>query len=78
MVLVAGVGVIQGEAASTPTMALFFALGLVMLIGGIAAWMAVVRPFTHFDDINQPAPDEHHEHDSHDEHALAHPAEPAH
>jgi hypothetical protein len=38
-----------------------------------------VRPFAHFDDINQPAPDEHHPETHHDsETALAHtpPADP--
>lgn len=66
MVTVAAVGAIQGEAASPESLGLLFALGVALLAGGVGAWLAVVRPFTHFDDINQPAPDEHH-HDAHDE-----------
>jgi hypothetical protein len=44
--------------------------GALLFIAGIAAWMAVERPFTHFDDINQPKDTGHH-HAVHDEHALA-------
>lgn len=74
MVTVAAVGAIQGEAASSPeSLGLLFALGVALLVGGVGAWLAVVRPFTHFDDINQPAPDEHH----HGAHAEPHASETA-
>ena len=65
MVTTAAVGAIQGENASAETLGLFFALGVVLLIGGVGAWLAVERPFAHFDDINVPAPDEHHHDDNH-------------
>lgn len=70
MVIVAGVGAVQADSASPETLGLAFALGVALLVGGIGGWLAVVRPFTHFDDINVPAPDEHH-HDSHDPGATA-------
>jgi hypothetical protein len=41
--------------------------GLLFLIGAIAAWAGVVRPFDHFDDINVAQYHGHEEH--HDEHA---------
>ncbi|MGQ9889252.1 MAG: hypothetical protein ACUVSX_12290 [Aggregatilineales bacterium] len=65
MVVTAAVGVIQGENASAEALGLLFALGVVFLIGGVGAWLAVERPFAHFDDINVPAPDEHHHDDDH-------------
>lgn len=44
--------------------------GLFMLVIGGVAWMAVARAHEHYDDINQPAPDDHHGHAAHDdEHA---------
>lgn len=60
MVTAAAVGAVQGENASPEVLGLFFALGVVLLVGGVGAWLAVERPFAHFDDINVPAPDEHH------------------
>lgn len=42
--------------------------GILTLIGAIAAWAAVVRPFDHFDDINV-AQYHGHEHEHHDDHA---------
>jgi hypothetical protein len=79
MVTVAAVGAIQGDAADPNALGVLFALGVILLVGGIGAWLGVVRPFAHFDDINQPAPDEHHPETHHDsETALAHtpPADP--
>ncbi len=40
--------------------------GILTLIGAIAAWTAVVRPFEHFDDINVA---QYHGHEHHDDHA---------
>lgn len=43
--------------------------GLIMLVIGGVAWMAVARAHEHYDDINVPLEDDHaHGHDSHDEH----------
>ena len=65
MVVSAGVGVINPPTDSS-TLSLLFAVGVAMLISGIVAWFLVVRPDTHFDDINVPM---YHGHDHHDEHA---------
>jgi hypothetical protein len=40
--------------------------GILFLVGAIAAWTAVVRPFDHFDDINVA---QYHGHEHHDDHA---------
>jgi hypothetical protein len=40
--------------------------GILFLVGAIAAWTAVVRPFDHFDDINVAL---YHGHEHHDDHA---------
>lgn len=77
MVTAAAVGAIQGEAASPEPLGLLFAVGVVLLAGGIGAWLAVVRPFTHFDDINQPVPDEHHHEEQHDSETALAPVPPA-
>jgi len=70
MIVALGLGVINGEAANANGLGVFFAAGLVMLIGGIGGWLGVVRPFQNFDDINQPAEDDHHASEPHDEHAI--------
>ena len=49
MIIAGGIGVITGTGVN-----LLFALGLVALVGGGVAWVAVERPFTHFDDIDKP------------------------
>jgi protein-S-isoprenylcysteine O-methyltransferase Ste14 len=73
IVVALGVGVIVPDADNN-FVGLAVLTGLIMLIGAIGGWLAVVQPFTHFDDINVPAADEHH-HDSHaDDHAEAAPA----
>lgn len=69
MILVLGLGVVEGNEANTQEFGMIFALGLLMTIAGAIAWTAVVRPFKNFDDINQPLEDDHHAH-AHDEHAL--------
>jgi hypothetical protein len=83
MILAAILGVIgtttQGEGADTGVVALLFGLGTVAFIVGIIAWFFVVRPDTHFDDIDVALPDDHaHGGDDHaddpahpDDHALA-------
>jgi len=62
MMLALGVGVVQGKAADGNTVGLLFAAGLVLFVLGAGSWFAVVQPQKHFDDINQPAEDEHHGH----------------
>jgi H+/gluconate symporter-like permease len=80
MIIALGVGVIQGAEASSSTIGLLFAAGLVLFILGAVAWFAVVQPQKHFDDINKPAEDEHHGH-GHTETAIVehgeHHPEPA-
>lgn len=60
MIVAAAIGVITGQG-----MGLLFVLGLLMLIGGGAAWFGVERPFDKIDDINVPLYSGH----SHDAHA---------
>ena len=64
MIVVAGVGVVN-DSIDGSALGIIFAIGVAMLISGIIGWFAVVRPHTHFDDINQPM---YHGHDHHDEH----------
>jgi Na+-driven multidrug efflux pump len=63
MVIAAAVGVISGDSIDSGALGVFFAIGAAMLISGIVAWFAVLRPDKHFDDINQPV-----YHGHHDEH----------
>jgi uncharacterized protein YqhQ len=51
---------------SSNVVALFVLAGILFLIGAIATWTAVVRPFDHFDDINVA---QYHGHEHHDDHA---------
>lgn len=72
MIVALGIGVIQGTAADGGLIGLLFGGGLLALLAGAIAWYGVVRPDTHFDDINVPLDTGHgHGHDEHaDEHAL--------
>lgn len=72
MILVATIGVIQGEGADESLLGILFALGTGMFITGIIAWFAVVQPQKHFDDINVPQYEGHHEehHDNTHDHAI--------
>lgn len=70
MIIALALGVINGTEANANGIGLLFAVGLVILIGGIGGWLGAVRPFQNFDDINQPAEDDHHASESHDEHAI--------
>jgi ABC-type nickel/cobalt efflux system permease component RcnA len=81
MIVALAVGVIGGEGADSSAISLTFLLGVGLLILGIGGWMAVTRPFEHFDDIDQPADGGHgHAHAAHDDHAAGseHPAVEAH
>jgi len=80
-VIVLGVGAVQGATANTGAITIGFLLGLVIFALGVIGWFIKVQPQRHFDDINQPAPDDHgHSHDAHAEHAQddSHPAPVAH
>ncbi len=75
MILALAVGAIQASAANSNVIGLTFAAGLALFIIGFAAWILVAQPHKHLDDINQPAPDEHHHHTADEEHAPdSHPA----
>ena len=60
MITAAGISVVGGAEGSA--LSLVFATGAAMLITGILVWFAVVRPDTHFDDINEPHYHGHHDH----------------
>lgn len=62
-VLALGFGVIQGDTGFT---GLMLAAGGLLFILGLVGWVGTAQPHKRFDDINQPAPDDHH----HDEHAI--------
>ncbi len=88
LAMVAGIGLVLmiialGAGVTTDTqggdgLLFVFLVGLAMLVIGVGAWVVVVQPFRHFDDINQPLDDGHgHSHSTavvpHDEgagHAL--------
>ena len=77
MIVALGVGVGQSAGNDNNPVGMLFAAGLVLFILGVVAWFAVVQPQKHFDDINQPAEDEHHGHASSEtalaEHSETHP-----
>jgi len=79
MILALGFGVVQGAAANSTAIGVTFAAGLGLLLIGVIGWLATVRPFENFDDINQPQYTGHHDasHDaphadaaSHDDSAI--------
>lgn len=88
MIIALGVGVVGGENTDTRFVGVVFAAGLLMLISGVVAWLAVTRPFERFDDIDVPKYTGHaHGHDEHDDHShnaivsvdeQGHPVESAH
>lgn len=61
MSIALGVGVVQGETASSGVIGALFWGGLVMLIGASVAWFGITRPDQHFDDIDQPLYTGHHD-----------------
>ncbi|MBK8026471.1 MAG: hypothetical protein IPK19_35060 [Chloroflexi bacterium] len=65
MLTALGLGVANAEIANGGLIGFLFVAGLLLLITGIGIWTAVVRPFDHFDDINQPKDTGHgHGHDA--------------
>lgn len=61
----AALGVIQGEQADNNTIGLIVLAGALMFISGVGVWLAYVRPWETFDDINQPKYHGHHDHGDH-------------
>lgn len=71
MILALGFGVVQSDANST-VIGITFAGGLLLLITGIGGWLAVTKPFAHFDDINLPKYTGHHDEHHADAYEEAH------
>jgi hypothetical protein len=70
------IGVIQGTAADSNTVAVTFVSGIGLFLIGAVGWFGLTQPQRHFDDINQPLDDGSHGHsDPHDEHAIVPAAE---
>ncbi|MBC8170708.1 MAG: hypothetical protein H7X77_03520 [Anaerolineae bacterium] len=71
MITALAVGVV-GDESSTSLVSVLFVGGFLAFITGAIAWYGVVRPDTHFDDINQPLDGGHgHGHaETHDDHAV--------
>lgn len=67
MILGASIGVIGGANADSSLVGLFVLSGFLMLVAGIGSWLATVRPWEHFDDINQPLYHGHHHEEVHHE-----------
>ena len=61
MILALAFGVVQGAAANSTAIGVTFAGGLGLLLIGVIGWLATVRPFEHFDDINVPTYTGHHD-----------------
>ena len=58
-------GVAVGESANMNVISGLFIIGLLLFLSGLIGWLAVVRPFERFDDINVPQYTGHHGHESH-------------
>lgn len=65
MIVAGGIGAVQGSQADSGLIGIVFALGLISLVSGFIAWLAVVQPHRHFDDIDIPLEAEGHGHDDH-------------
>ncbi len=61
MILAGGFGTAL-ENANSVVFGTIFGLGLAALLIGIVLWLAFVRPWTQFDDINVPKNSGHHGH----------------
>ena len=58
IILALALGVIQADANSS-VIGMAVAIGVTLMIIGIGGWVFLTRPFSHFDDINQPVEDDH-------------------
>ena len=77
MITALAVGVLQGESADSRAVGFALVAGFVLLLCGVIGWLAVVRPFDHFDDINVPK-DTGHGHTSHETAIVAHDSDTEH
>lgn len=64
MMLALGIGVARGDNADMGLISGLFIVGLLLFLTGVIGWVAAVRPFERFDDINVPQYHGHHEHAS--------------
>lgn len=76
MIIALAWGVVDGNANSSAIGIMLVAGGMI-LVSGIGAWAGIVRPWEHFDDINEPhyhghAHDAHHDDHSEDHEDTAH------
>ncbi len=72
MLVALGAGVVDSNADGT-VIGVTFAAGVLLLLLGVVGWFVLTKPYTHFDDINQPKYTGHHgdHHDEpHDENAI--------
>jgi len=65
MILAGGIGVTQSSDADPTLVSILFAAGLLVFASGVIAWLAVVQPYRHFDDIDVPMDEHGHGHDDH-------------
>jgi hypothetical protein len=65
MITALAIGVSQADNANGTSISTMLILGLALFIFGLVGWVAVVRPYEHFDDINVPKYTGHHDHDEH-------------
>lgn len=77
MVVALALGVVQ-SAPDSLLIGGLFAIGLMLLVFGIGAWLVAVQPFRHFDDINVPKDIANHHGEPHDivvteEHTIVEP-----
>ena len=77
IIIALGIGVVQGSAADSNTVAITFVSGIGLFLIGAVGWFGLTQPQRHFDDINQPLDDGSHGHTAapHDEHAIVPAAE---
>lgn len=67
IVISLGFGVVGGEDANSNLVGLGVLSGALILLTAIIAWLGVVQPHKHFDDINQPLEDDHGHGQGHDD-----------
>lgn len=77
IIIALGIGVIQGSAADSNTVAVTFVSGIGLFLIGAVGWFGLTQPQRHFDDISKPLEDDSHGHSTahSDEHAIVPAAE---
>lgn len=53
VVVVAGVGVVEGANADDDTLGVLFLIGIMLFVGGLIAWAGVARPWERFPDVTE-------------------------